>query len=142
MSAAILDVHYSVERYFAANHASLNLAFDGHELVTAGLAGWVHVSVLSQVGRPSRGLAHSSVLRLSLRIHSRSSQRAVRATAATLDAALRGGDIDVYDRDNIAGDPIGHIRLLDPAYQALPRDGAVHMGVLDVTGVLDMDLST
>lgn len=141
MSAATLDVHYSVERHFAANFSALNLVFEGADRVTSALASWVHVDVISQIGRPSRPVAYSVNIRLSMRICSRSSQRHVRDIANTLEGGLRGGTIDVYDRDNIAGDPIGHISILDPSFQPLPRDGAVHMGVVDAACVLHMDLS-
>lgn len=137
----MLDIHYSVERYFAATFTSLNLAFEGQRFDASGSTNWVHVQVLAQNGRPSRSPAYSADVRLSLRIFARTSQRAVRDVAQTLEATLRGGWIPVYDTDDMAGDAIGHLRVTDPQFQPLPRDGDIHQGVLDAACIVDMDLS-
>lgn len=141
VSAGFEDIHYSVERYFAATFTSLNLAFEGQKFDASGLPTWVHVSVLAHNGRGSRAAAYSADVRISVRIHSRVSQRGVRAIAQALEADLRGGTIPVYDTDAMGGSPIGDMRVLDPQFQPLPRDGSVHMGVFDAPCIVNMDLS-
>lgn len=140
MSAAAVDLHYSVERYFQETYSgSYEIAYEGAAFRQDGHSSWVHLAIFGPTGRPSRAGDYSAAARISLRIVARTSMRAVRIIAQAFEDGLRGGSIPIYDEGNRTL-VLGYLRLQDPSFQPLPRDGTLHQGVLQIEGTLNMDL--
>lgn len=142
VTAAIVDVHYSVERFFNEKFASdYAIAYEGAPFRQEGMAEWFHVQVFGPGGQPSRASAYSASVRISCRLFNRTSQRNARIMAQEIEAELRGQTIRIFDESSRSL-VLGRLKLQDPEYQPLPVSGGLHGGVLDVAGVLDLNLSS
>lgn len=143
MSAGIVDVHYSVERWANATWGEdYAIAYEGAPFRTDGLAEWIHLQIIGPAGVPSRALAYGATVRVSIRVFNRTSQRNARIAAQDLESDLRCEKLPVYDEQNRT-EILGYLNLHDPSYTPLPRDpGGVHGGVLDVNGTVELDLTT
>lgn len=139
MSSAVVDIHYSVERYFNATFGSTyGIAYEGAPFRQDSHAVWMHLTVIGPNGQPSRSVDYAASVRISLRITSRTSQRAVRIVAQVVEDALRAGTITIYDEtDKVT--VRGYLRIKDPNFQPLPRDGELHAGVLQTDCVVHLD---
>lgn len=138
MSGAVVDIHYSVERYFNTTFGSTyDIAYEGAPFRQEDSASWLYLAIFGPTGEPSRAADYFATGRISVRIQSRTSQRHCRIIAQVVEATLRGGTIPIYDETNKTT-ILGYMRLMDPSYQPLAKAGGLHAGVLDTEYVLHM----
>lgn len=133
MAAGIVDVHYSVERWFAENWTSTEIQFEGQNKPD-GETSWIQAHVLDHAGMVTRSQDYGADVLISINVFA-ATPRTVRQVAQEIEDDLRAGVITVYDETNKTTE-LGSLRLGEPAFKAPRAHGKLYAGTVDVRGVL------
>ena len=136
MSGAMLDIVYSIEKWFFANWSTTPVRYSGQPFDDKGLDAWLSLHVWPS-GLITRKNDYGATILISTNIYSRVKMRDIYTHAQSLEVLLRAGSIELIDNsDQVTS--LGFLKLGEPELKALREDGDIFIGTLDVRAMLFM----